>query len=118
MSEAAKHCIRFPLDPTNSTIQLSACSVELTPQELGATIDGYLTAVAIYTDGQGKVLTKNRAVRIWLDVYHGNLLRKVENQMKLAVASRNYCSLAYSALACFRMGMPGRRRFQRARKSL
>ena len=29
----------------------------------------------------------------------------------------NYCSLAYSALACFRMGMSGSASFQRARKS-
>ena len=29
-----------------------------------------------------------------------------------------YCSLAYSALACFRIGMPGSASLQRARKSL
>src|SRR6202023_232011 len=29
---------------------------------------------------------------------------------------RNHCSLAYSALACFRMGMSGSASFQRAKK--
>jgi hypothetical protein len=31
---------------------------------------------------------------------------------------RLHCSLAYSALACFRMGMSGSASFQRVRKSL
>jgi len=31
---------------------------------------------------------------------------------------RHYCSLVYSAFACFRMGMSGSASFQRAKKSL
>ena len=35
-----------------------------------------------------------------------------------ACAMKAYCSCAYSALACFKIGMSGSASFQRARKSL
>ena len=34
-----------------------------------------------------------------------------------AISGQNYCNFAYSALACFRMGMSGSASFQRVRKS-
>src|SRR5262249_38214737 len=40
------------------------------------------------------------------------------NPVITTVASTDYCSLEYSAFACFRMGMSGSASFQRSRKSL
>jgi hypothetical protein len=39
------------------------------------------------------------------------------NERKGLLASVDYCSFAYSALACSRMGMSGSASFQRVRKS-
>src|SRR5438874_1225399 len=41
----------------------------------------------------------------------------LEGQLQCRATHRGYCSFAYSALACFRMGMSGSASFQRARKS-
>ena len=40
------------------------------------------------------------------------------NECKRLIASVDYCNFAYSALACFRMGMSGSASFQSMRKSL
>jgi len=49
----------------------------------------------------------------------GNLLFTVQTKCNRCVEVGSYrCNFAYSALACFRMGMSGSASFQRVRKSL
>ena len=45
-----------------------------------------------------------------------HLVRPLSRTALLAGALHNYCSLAYSALACLKMGMSGSASFQRAKK--
>ena len=51
-------------------------------------------------------------ILITLLIYRSTLTMKEDLQL-----SASYCSLAYSALASFRMGMSGSESFQRAKKS-
>jgi hypothetical protein len=66
--------------------------------------------------GGGIVL--KRRVHQW-DHYAG-ALSNYGSALRVQVTAylTGYCSFAYSALACFRMGMSGSASFQRVRKSL